>query len=146
MTEPDFQIPADSLPEGFAENVDRPPDSPVAPRPAATVVLLRPSDRGPEVLLLRRNRTVGFVPGAYVFPGGRVETDDAAPEVLAHVQGLSVEQAAGPSRRRGSSLPRTRPVSRRPARPPLPIPEPPRSSCTEASGRSERFSPLWTSP
>jgi 8-oxo-dGTP pyrophosphatase MutT (NUDIX family) len=95
MTEPDFQIPADSLPEGFAENVDRPPDSPVAPRPAATVVLLRPSDRGPEVLLLRRNRTVGFVPGAYVFPGGRVETDDAAPEVLAHVQGLSVEQAAG---------------------------------------------------
>ena len=94
MTEPEFEIPRDSLPEGFAEHVDRPPISPALPRPAATVVLLRPSNRGPEVLLLRRNRTVGFVPGAYVFPGGRVETDDAAPDVLARLHGLSVEQAA----------------------------------------------------
>lgn len=95
MTAPEFEIPRASLPEGFAENIDRPTGSPALPRPAATVVLLRPSDRGPEVLLLRRNRTVGFVPGAYVFPGGRVETADAAPDVLARLRGLSVEQAAG---------------------------------------------------
>lgn len=94
MTEPDFEIPTGSLPEGFAESVERPPETPVRPRPAATVVLIRPSRSGPEVLLLRRNRTVGFVPGAYVFPGGRVEADDAAPEIVDRLDGLSADEAA----------------------------------------------------
>ena len=64
MSDPDFEIPLDQLPEKFAEDLERDPERPAAPRPAATVVLLRPSKSGPEVLLLRRNRTVGFVPGA----------------------------------------------------------------------------------
>lgn len=47
--------------------------------PAATVVVLRESsNRGPEVLLVRRNDKVAFMAGAYVFPGGRVEEADAA--------------------------------------------------------------------
>ncbi|WP_160050678.1 MULTISPECIES: NUDIX hydrolase [unclassified Nocardiopsis] len=56
------------------------------PRPAATVMLLRPAGSpgardgadGPmEVLLMRRVRSMGFAPGAYVFPGGRVDGRDA---------------------------------------------------------------------
>ncbi|NUR84804.1 MAG: NUDIX hydrolase [Nonomuraea sp.] len=47
---------------------------PVAPRDAATVVILRP---GPEVYLLRRKPTMAFAAGAYVFPGGSVDQRDA---------------------------------------------------------------------
>lgn len=50
----------------------------IEPVPAATVALLRDSDRGLEVLLLRRNSKLVFHGGAWVFPGGRVETDDEA--------------------------------------------------------------------
>jgi len=53
-----------------------PPDPPATPKPAATVVLVRDTLHGPEVLLLRRSRNSGFVPGAYVFPGGRVDPGD----------------------------------------------------------------------
>ena len=54
----------------------------IAPlRPAATVIVLRPSAPHPfEVLLVRRSDKVAFMAGAHVFPGGRVDpTDDAAP-------------------------------------------------------------------
>ncbi len=49
---------------------------PVAPRPAATVLLLRDSDSGIEVLMTRRSPTASFAPGAYVFPGGNIDTAD----------------------------------------------------------------------
>jgi 8-oxo-dGTP pyrophosphatase MutT (NUDIX family) len=45
-------------------------------RVAATVVLLRDSDDGPEVLLLERPRSGGSFPGAWVFPGGAVDPED----------------------------------------------------------------------
>ena len=44
--------------------------------PAATVVLLRDGDAGPEVLLARRNSKIYFAGGAWVFPGGRIDVDD----------------------------------------------------------------------
>ncbi len=50
----------------------------VVPRPAATVVLVRPGPRGPEVLLTRRPSTMAFGPGLHVFPGGAVDPSDAA--------------------------------------------------------------------
>lgn len=55
--------------------------APAPARPAATVVVLRPSPDAPfEVLLVRRSDQVAFMAGAYVFPGGRVDdTDVAAP-------------------------------------------------------------------
>ena len=74
--------------------VARGEELPVEPRPAATIVLLRDSDTGMQVLLLRRNRSAGFVPGAYVFPGGRVDASDATEDTLAFVDGLTPEQAA----------------------------------------------------
>ena len=49
-------------------------------RPAATVLLLRDTPHGPEVLMTRRSMTASFAPGAYVFPGGGIDKADA----LAH--------------------------------------------------------------
>jgi 8-oxo-dGTP pyrophosphatase MutT (NUDIX family) len=49
----------------------------VEPRAAATVVLLRPGSRGPTVLLTRRTATMRFGGDMYVFPGGRLDPDDA---------------------------------------------------------------------
>lgn len=50
---------------------------------AATVVLLRDSDDGPEVLLLERPRHRGSFAGAWVFPGGGVDPDDALDAAVA---------------------------------------------------------------
>lgn len=42
--------------------------------PAATVILLKePKNRALEVFLMKRPLTAKFMPGAYVFPGGRVD-------------------------------------------------------------------------
>lgn len=45
--------------------------------PAATVLLLRESADGPQVLLVRRHPELRFMGGLWAFPGGRVEADDA---------------------------------------------------------------------
>lgn len=57
-------------------------EPPAAPRDAATVVLLRdaPAGRGVEVYLVKRSRTVDFMAGAHVFPGGRLDRDDSSPQ------------------------------------------------------------------
>lgn len=48
---------------------------------AATVILLRDSGSGPQVLLQRRVGTMKFAAGMYVFPGGRVEAGDTMESV-----------------------------------------------------------------
>ena len=50
---------------------------PAPTRPAATVLLLRDSEGGVEVLMTRRSSTASFAPGAYVFPGGGIDAADA---------------------------------------------------------------------
>jgi 8-oxo-dGTP pyrophosphatase MutT (NUDIX family) len=50
--------------------------APVAPRLAATVMLLRPAGAGFEVYLLRRNPSMAFASGMYAFPGGSVDPGD----------------------------------------------------------------------
>jgi 8-oxo-dGTP pyrophosphatase MutT (NUDIX family) len=92
-TRPDFVIPSERLPPGFAETVEQPSTPPVTPAPAATIVLLRDNKDGPEVYLMRRNKNVGFVPGAYVFPGGRVDPADAQSELGALTDALPKEPA-----------------------------------------------------
>jgi 8-oxo-dGTP pyrophosphatase MutT (NUDIX family) len=47
--------------------------------PAATVVLLRDGESGVETLMLRRNSKLAFAGGAWVFPGGRIDTGDVDP-------------------------------------------------------------------
>jgi 8-oxo-dGTP pyrophosphatase MutT (NUDIX family) len=46
-------------------------------RPAASLILLRDSANGPEVLLVKRNPEQRFMGGVWVFPGGAVHADDA---------------------------------------------------------------------
>jgi recombination protein RecT len=53
-----------------------PQREPVAPRPAATVLLLRDSPAGIEVLMTRRSEKASFAPGAYVFPGGVIDAGE----------------------------------------------------------------------
>jgi 8-oxo-dGTP pyrophosphatase MutT (NUDIX family) len=45
-------------------------------RQAATAIVMRDSDDGPEVLLVQRNPESRFMGGAWVFPGGAVHDDD----------------------------------------------------------------------
>lgn len=94
MSDPRSVIPFDRLPEGFAESLDEEPMTPATPRPAATIVLLRDGAPGVEILLMRRSRRAGFVPGAYVFPGGRVDGSDATPEAMDLLADLSPDAAA----------------------------------------------------
>jgi len=60
-----------------------PQREPVATRPAATVLLMRDTPAGPEVLMTRRSPTASFAPGAYVFPGGGIDAADAQAHDLA---------------------------------------------------------------
>ncbi|MEA2455446.1 MAG: hypothetical protein QOI45_1708 [Thermoleophilaceae bacterium] len=46
------------------------------PRQAASIVVLRDSPEGPEVLLVQRNPEQRFMGGAWVFPGGSVHDGD----------------------------------------------------------------------
>ena len=46
--------------------------------PSATVVLLRDGEAGLEVFLLRRHGQSDVLGGAYVFPGGKLDREDAA--------------------------------------------------------------------
>ncbi len=52
------------------------PGTPVTPRPAATVVVTRENNGRREVFLTRRARSMKFLGGYYVFPGGRVDAAD----------------------------------------------------------------------
>jgi 8-oxo-dGTP pyrophosphatase MutT (NUDIX family) len=58
-------------------------------RPAASLILLRRGgkhvERGVEVLLVRRSSEARFMPGVWVFPGGRVDAADAGDEEAAHM-------------------------------------------------------------
>jgi len=49
----------------------------VAPRAAATTLVVRDGPSGLEVLMVRRSPSASFMPGAYVFPGGAVDAGDA---------------------------------------------------------------------
>ena len=68
-----------------------PQRDPATPRPAATVLLLRDSDAGIEVLMTRRSMTASFAPGAYVFPGGGVDLLDAATHVHASRRATQID-------------------------------------------------------
>jgi 8-oxo-dGTP pyrophosphatase MutT (NUDIX family) len=74
--------PADPVAAMFAgladtvRRLDSGEQQPVTPRPAATVLLVRDRDGGPEVYLLRRTASMSFAAGFFVFPGGSVDDRD----------------------------------------------------------------------
>jgi 8-oxo-dGTP pyrophosphatase MutT (NUDIX family) len=56
------------------------------PRASATVVLLRDEpEKGLEVFLLRRHTASAVLGGVFVFPGGKLDASDCAPNVHAHL-------------------------------------------------------------
>ena len=61
------------------------------PIPAATLVLVREGAGSPEVLMVQRTAAMAFAPGAWVFPGGRVDPGD---QVMADRLGLAEDGAA----------------------------------------------------
>ena len=52
---------------------------PARPRDAASLILLRDGKAGLAVLIGRRGKGARFMPGRYVFPGGRITLGDARP-------------------------------------------------------------------
>ena len=54
-----------------------PGKSVATPRPAATVVILRDGREGIEVFMVVRHHEIDFASGALVFPGGKVDAQDA---------------------------------------------------------------------
>jgi 8-oxo-dGTP pyrophosphatase MutT (NUDIX family) len=61
----------------FLTSVERDQTSPnVRPKDAATLILIDRSGAVPQVLLGRRHHGHKFMPGKFVFPGGRVEAAD----------------------------------------------------------------------
>src|SRR2546421_9281800 len=64
------------------------------PRPAATLILLRPGAQGPEVLMIQRTHSAAFLGGAYVFPGGAIDAADSDSRILERVIGLNDSQAS----------------------------------------------------
>lgn len=79
----------------------------VRPKDAATLLLVRRARGGPEVLMGRRHGGHDFMPGKWVFPGGRVDPCDARapaaselrPEVAARLR-----RTASPARARAIAL------------------------------------------
>jgi len=82
-----------SAPTGGGETAPRmdlrtPDPESIPVRDAATVMVLRDGPEGLEVCMLRRNLRSDFVGGAYVFPGGGVDPEDAHDDLADVVAGL----------------------------------------------------------
>jgi glyoxylase-like metal-dependent hydrolase (beta-lactamase superfamily II)/8-oxo-dGTP pyrophosphatase MutT (NUDIX family) len=66
----------------------------LAPRPAATLLLLRDGSLGPEAFMLQRTQSAAFLAGAHVFPGGAVDKADRDIRVLRRVAGITDADAS----------------------------------------------------
>jgi glyoxylase-like metal-dependent hydrolase (beta-lactamase superfamily II)/8-oxo-dGTP pyrophosphatase MutT (NUDIX family) len=62
--------------------------------PAATLILLRDAEDGPELFMQRRAPGAAFLGGVYVFPGGALEESDADRDIEARAGGLTDAQAS----------------------------------------------------
>lgn len=78
-------------------------DEPAEPVDAATIVLVRDGAEGIEAYLLRRQSTMEFAAGMYVFPGGKVQASDREvdawvgppPEAWGELFGCDADTARG---------------------------------------------------
>jgi len=62
-------------------------EAPVVPRLAATIVLARDGSAGLEIFMVQRHHEIDFATGAMVFPGGKLDPADAAPELRENARG-----------------------------------------------------------
>src|SRR3954449_7220619 len=90
------------------------------PRDAATLILVDRSGTIPKVLVGKRHDKVVFMPGKFVFPGGRADKDDYRVPCAASITSeLEANLAKGspktpPSRAKSLGLPRSARPARRP--------------------------------
>lgn len=71
-------------------------DTPVTPKMAAAVVVLRDGPEGPEVLVGQRTPKAKFMGGFWVFPGGRVDPGDGDGEAAwPHAAAREVREEVG---------------------------------------------------
>ena len=57
------------------------------PKPAATILLLRPGNKSLEVFMVVRHHQIDFASGALVFPGGKADPQDFEDSLIPHLQG-----------------------------------------------------------
>jgi 8-oxo-dGTP pyrophosphatase MutT (NUDIX family) len=80
----------------------------VRPKDAATLIILDRSGGEPKILFGRRHQGHAFLPGKYVFPGGRVERADArmaaASELDPAVERALLQEMRRPSRSRARAM------------------------------------------
>jgi len=62
--------------DGNSRDSASPGEEVTKPRASASLILLRDSPAGPEVLLVQRNPELRFMGGAWVFPGGATHAED----------------------------------------------------------------------
>ena len=55
--------------------------------PASTVLMVRDGAQGVEVFMVVRHRKIDFASGALVFPGGKVDPEDSAADLIARCAG-----------------------------------------------------------
>jgi len=73
----------------LAESAQRTPSTPV---PAATIVLLRDHpEHGLEIFMVVRHHQIDFASGALVFPGGKIDAQDADPRLAAYCDGADAD-------------------------------------------------------
>jgi 8-oxo-dGTP pyrophosphatase MutT (NUDIX family) len=80
----------------------------IRPRDAATLILIDRSTAIPRVLMGRRHARHKFMPGKFVFPGGRVEADDGRMAALGALapehEARLLKSTSRPSRSRARAL------------------------------------------
>lgn len=78
------------------------------PRHAATLIMIDRRGAEPEILMGKRHAGHKFMPGKYVFPGGRIEPDDRrmppSSALDARVEAALAARVARPSASRGRAL------------------------------------------
>ena len=74
------------------------PAEPAVPRDSSTVIVLRDGAASVDVFMLERHLNSDVLGGAYVFPGGTVDADDADPDLADLVDGIDgdLTRALGP--------------------------------------------------
>jgi 8-oxo-dGTP pyrophosphatase MutT (NUDIX family) len=83
--------------------------APLKPRDAATLILVDRAAGMPRVLLGKRRMDMKFMPGKYVFPGGRVDRPDRTVDAVdelppAEISKLLFDMKGGPSPQRARAL------------------------------------------
>jgi 8-oxo-dGTP pyrophosphatase MutT (NUDIX family) len=69
------------MPDRLKDWASKAPEVPVEPRDAATIVVVRDGAEGIEAYLMRRQTSMAFAAGMYVFPGGGLMASDVEHDV-----------------------------------------------------------------